>query len=315
MGKYDQYLVGLNAEPTSQPSNSGNGKYDKYLTGLPESLNTSVDKKPMVNPALREAISRVPGLLEKLAPVIPGLEPLTTVKELLPTANTIKEGFPKVAGNIAEKLGGMGVNPNVSATLTTPIAIAPELASSAMGLGEVLAGKSVLSQAIRNTPRNLSPRYDVLNEAAGISKNLPVSKGSIPKYPGLNGLPSNVPPPQAPAISPMSYPKEINPFLNFARMRLEGLGKKLHPQELNDYKSIINTAMRDNKITPGTDQFAVATRLKGQATKLLNKAVLGRAELDQIYALSKKLRIAPEVAKQLWNYIGPKLRWGVIGVP
>lgn len=228
--------------------------------------------------------------------------------------NKASQALKDVAGTAAEKMGSMGVPPKVAASVALPLAIAPELLAAGTSLAG-LEGETPLAQAITNTPRDLSPRYAALNEAAGISKDLPQATGRVAKFPNLAGQPSKVPPSFAPAISPTSYPKDTNSFLNFARMRLESLGERLQPQELNDYKSMMNTAMNDGTLTPGTDQFAVATQLKKQATDLLNKAVPGRVELDQIYALSKKLRVAPEVAKKLWNYLGPKMRWGLIDVP
>lgn len=294
MGKYDRFLVGLSSAPASPPAKakapSASGKYDKFLSGLS-----------------RGALG--------VARTIPEIDALSTIAELKGPADAIHAQFPEQAGNLAEYLGSKGFDPKVSAALTTPIALAPEIASSAMGIGQVVAGQGPLAKAIRNTPRMLSPRYDALNEAAGISKDLPVQGGRIPKFPNLAGLPSNAPPPQAPMVAPKMYPKDTNSFLNFARGRVESLGKKLSSQELHDYHTIINTAMRDGDIVPGTNQHAIASKLGKQVASLLGKAVPGREELDEIYALSKKLRVVPEVAKTIWKFLGPKLRYGVIGVP
>lgn len=157
-------------------------------------------------------------------------------------------------------------------------------ASGASAVADTTLGKAIL-----NSPKDLSPEYDALHEAAGISKNLPVQRGSTLKFPNLAGQPSSVPPPFAPAIAPISYAKDPNTLLNIARARMEGLGDRLSPQELNDYKTLIGQMLDTGKLGSGTP-FAVASQLKAQATDLLNNRVDGLADLNKVYGLSTKLR-------------------------
>lgn len=171
-------------------------------------------------------------------------------------------------------------------------------ASDAMtvyGLGSLaktgvgMAADTTLGKAVLNSPSSLSPEYDVLHEAAGISKNLPETGGRVARFPNMAGLPSSSPPPFAPAIAPKLYPQNTNALLNFARSRMEGLGDQLSPQELQDYRTLIGQMIDTGKVGSGKP-FAMASQLKSQATDLLNNRVEGLADLNKVYALSTKLR-------------------------
>lgn len=306
-GVYDQYPDAVVGERTLV-------KYPQY--------KSQIDPEQSVFGAVKEALSARPefkpygGVQDFTTSDNPLVAAEQTLTAPMRVGATISQPGSRKAGEaVAESLGAEGINPKISAAAGTAVSMIPDLAQAGSLINEVVRGPSVVAQAIRNTPRDLSPRYEALNESAGISKDLPVRRGTIPKFPGMNGLPQNVPPPQAPTVAPKIYPKETAGFLNFARARLEGLKDKLSPQELNDYKSMINTAINEGKIARGTQEYAVASQLKKQASELLSKSVPGRSELDEIYALSKKLRIAPELAKKVWEYVGPKMRWGSILVP
>lgn len=290
-GRFDDILAALPPEATQSPAvgaPQNRGKYDDILSGI--------------TPPKQSLKDQVKGAYRIATDIVPEVAPSPTQR--------IQKGLDIGGEKLAEALGKHGY-PKLGALYGTEIQTLPAILGAATGIGALETSEAPLAQAVRNSPRMLSPRYDAVKEAAGISKDLPISRGTIPKFPGLNGLPSNVPPPEAPMVAPKIYPKEINGLLNFVRARVEGLGSKLSGQELEDYHSIINTAMRDGKIAPGTPPYAVATKLlKDFVNPLRSKAIPGIADTDQIYALSKKLRIAPEVAKTIWNYVGPKMRWG-----
>jgi hypothetical protein len=180
-----------------------------------------------------------------------------------PTGQKILENFGRVAGGY-----GLG---SLAAT------------------GVVKAADSTLGQAILNSPKALSPQYDALHEAAGISKDLPVQRGTSLRFPNLAGQPTSTPPTFAPAIAPLTYAKDPNTLLNIARARMEGLGDRLSPQELNDYKTLIGQMIDTGKVGAGKP-LAMASQLRGQASDLLNNRVEGLAELNKVYALSTKLR-------------------------
>lgn len=180
-----------------------------------------------------------------------------------PAGQKILENFGKVAGGYGiGSLGAAGLN---------------------------AASDTTLGKAILNSPKDLSPEYDALHEAAGISKDLPVQRGNVLKFPNLAGQPSNVPPPFAPAIAPLSYAKDPNTLINLARGRMSALGDQLSPQELNDYKTLIGQMIDTGKVGSGTP-LAMAAQARAQASDLLNNRVDGLAELNKVYGLSTKLR-------------------------
>lgn len=234
-------------------------------------------------------VPRAKEIGRKILSSVPATEPLSMLGELYRPAKRIKEGFPRVAGEMAEYLGGKGVNPNVSAALTTPVAIAPEIASSALGVGEVLLGKGPLMQAIRKTPKMLGPEFQAGERAAGISGELPVQRGAAARFPDLSGKLLGQPPPQAPLLAPKSYPKDSSTILNFIKDRVSSLGDKLTPQELDDSKTILTNLIREGKVVRGTKPYAIASEQLKQVTKLHNEAIPGRETLNKIYSLSKTI--------------------------
>lgn len=291
MGKYDDILAGL---PPPETSTQSTGKYDDILAGLPPA-----------NGGGKPPIGYVVSQVRKLAPW-----------------NRISQAMPEIAGAGAEKLGEMGVNPKVAAAAMLPVSMAPELTGAAAALSDMAPvsegiSKSPITKAIVNSPRDLSPEYDALHEAAGISKNLPETGGRTARFPNLAGQASKVPPPFAPAIAPTNYPRDPNAMLNFARSRMEALGDKLSPQELSDYRTVIGQLIDTGKVGGG-QPMAMAAQLKAQATDLLNNRVEGLAELNKVYALSKKMRnptlFLPQAIQGLIQKYGPWVARGAAGV-
>lgn len=221
--------------------------------------------------------------------------------------NRVSAAMPKISGSGAEFLGALGVPPKVAAATMLPISMAPELTSAAGAIGE-LANPSPLTKGITHSPANLSPEYEELYKGAGISKNLPETGGRVARFPNLAGQPSKVPPPFAPAIAPINYPRDPNALLNFARSRMEGLSDRLSPQELSDYKTIIGQLIDTGKVGGGTP-MAMASQLRARASELLNNRVEGLSELNKAYAISSKLRnpmqILPDFIQQGIQKYGP----------
>lgn len=281
---------------------------DKPATKI-EYIDPPQDHPALTSPGFMDAVKRVPGLAGKLAPMIPGIEPLTTIAEAAPFATKIKdETLPKAGEDLAGYLGEKIPNhPNIGAAAGTIVAKAPDIIGSAMGLGELAAGDSAIAQAIRKTPRMIGKEMESGVSAAGISDKLPVQRGAFARF--ANNASKGMSPEAAQASLPMapaSYPKDPNSFVNFAMARVQAFGEKLSPQELSDTKSALSTMMRDGKLVPGTPPYAVATKLKRAVTDLHNQAIPGREELNQIYALSKTLH--PEIGK--WAVEGAK-KYGV----
>lgn len=261
--------------------------------------------EPQQHPALKsagfmDAVKRIPGMAQKLAPMIPGIEPLTTAAEVYPTAEHIKNDvLPKAGEDVAGYLGEKIPNhPNVGAAMGTIVSKAPEIVSAGMGLGEIALGDSAVAQAIRKTPQMIGKEMEVGSKAAGISDKLPVQRGAFARFP--NNLSKGMVPEAAQESLPMapaSYPKDPNAFVNFAMARVSAFGKKLSPQELNDTKTVLSTMMRDGKLAPGTPPYAIASKVKTMVTELHRDAIPGREELNKIYAISKTLH--PELGKWL----------------
>ena len=290
MGKYDKFLVGISSAPApGQAPSKKTGKYSQYTAGLDTPRQNADLRKPTFG------------------------EIYDARKDFSPPA-LIKSKILEPGGEKIAELGGRFGYPKTGAAVGTVVSELPAFVSAAAGLID-LYGKdpSTLSKAVRNTPRMLSPKYSELKEGL-VSGDLPERAGRVARFPNLGGQPSLAPPPQAPMVSPKSYPKELNSFLNFVKARVNSFGKKLSAQELDDYHTELQTILADTRLK-GTAPYAVAQGLKKLVDPLRGGAIPGINELDKVYALSKKLRVAPEIAKKIWNYLGPKARWGVIGVP
>lgn len=297
MGKYDKFLVGLSSAPaqgvqSSVPVNTG--KYDQFLTGL-DSQPQAQDEEPKTGEL---SIMDAMGLAGELAPS---------------PVQRIQRGLDVAGEKIAEFGGRMGA-PKTSAAVGTAVQMAPTALGAATTLGGLYSKEPTkLADAIRNTPKMLRPRYEAI-KGDFVSGDLPERAGRVARFPSFSGKLQLGPEPLTPMAAPKSYPKELNSFLNFARARVNAFGKRLSPQELDDYHTELQTILSNNQLR-GTSPYAIAEGVKKLVDPLRSEAIPGLGELDKVYALSKKLRVAPEVAKKIWSYVGPKMRWGAIGVP
>lgn len=318
MGRFDDLTADL--QPATSPN--GGGRFDDLLRDLPPS-----------DPSLAD---RFGSAMKSLSPALPGGGgAVSTISELYDPAKKIHAAFPKVAGDISEYLGEKGVNPKIAASATLPIAIAPEIVSAGMGLNEIANGTSNFSKAVRNTPKDLGEQYAAQNEVAKISGELPVRSGKLPGYPKSSADLGDLNTAKNMMLNPPnSYPKDPAAIINLAKNRIEAFGSDLTNQELNDYDSMLGNMIKLGRNTvekiAGKGAWGVLGETQGKVADLLSKGITAaidkvpywpenyepsREQLDQVYALSKKLRVAPEVAKKIWSYLGPKLRWGMIGVP
>lgn len=227
-------------------------------------------------------------------------------------ASKLSALFPQMAGAGAEELGKLGVNPKIAASAMLPVSMAPDILGTIAGAEEI-ENPSTLTKAITHSPSDLSPEYNAVKEAAGISNNLPETGGRTARFPNLAGQPSKFPPDFAPAIAPINYPRDPNSLINFAQARMQGLGNRLSPQELSDYRTIIGQLIDTGKVGGG-QPLAMAAQAKAQATDLLNNQVEGLAELNKVYALSSKLRnpsqFLPQAVQTLIQKYGPSVARG-----
>lgn len=168
-------------------------------------------------------------------------------------------------------------------------------------------------KGLLSSPSSVGEEMESGEEAAGIaSDTLPVRRGTIAKFPGLDGLPTNTPPVEAPTVAPMVYPKDTNTFLNFARQRVDSLGEQMQPQELADYRTTLNTMFKSGEIKPGTKPYALASQLYTDTNSLFENAVAGRADLNEIYKYSKVVPNFMTGLGTIAKKYGPRVATGVL---
>lgn len=216
---------------------------------------------------------------------------------------------PDVAGQAASDIGLATGYPKTGAAIGTAIKMAPYVAGG-VGLYQGLnAVENPIVKGLLNTPRELGPEYQALDQEAGVSQKLPVQKGTVAKFPALDGSPQNEPPPEAPHVSPISYPKDRNTYLNFVRDRIDGVGQNLTPQELADHDKILNDIMSSmkSKGQGGTPVFQKAAQAGSDITNLRNAAVSGRPALNTAYGISKNSEAVAQAIKQ---YALKGAQWG-----
>jgi hypothetical protein len=206
----------------------------------------------------------------------------------------VGQGLDAAGQGTANILGKAGY-PKAGAVLGTGISLAQPILGAATSLSSVM-GDSPIAQAIQNTPKDLGPRYQQLDQVAGISSDLPIQAGKAAKYPppDLGPLASKAPRPvlsaePLPSTTPQSYARDPSSFLNQASQRVNTFGDRLTPQELHDYKTILTNQINGGDVAPGTQAYAMAVKLRGQVSDLLNNAVPGRQELNQIYGYAKTI--------------------------
>jgi hypothetical protein len=309
VGKYDDLTADLppavNASGQMNTSASG-GRFDDLLSDLgppPQTtwgaVKTALGSRPELQP-----FGNVQGFKTSPNPLVAAGQ---TLAAPIRTGMTLQTGFPKAGEAIAESEGAEGY-PKAGVAAGMGVSMIPALANTAIGLNSMYESDNPLIKGMVNTPKELSPEYDELHQAAGISKNLPVTGGRVARFPNMAGQPSANPPPFAPAIAPINYPRDPNALLNFARARMEGLSDQLSPQELNDYRTLIGQMIDTGKVGSGAP-LAAASQLRAQATDLLNNRVEGLADLNKAYAISKTVQnpstLIPEVIREGVEKYGP----------
>lgn len=272
-------------------------------------------------------------LVYKMAGAAPTPTSLIKEKVLEPTGEKIAElggttKFPGISKSISQP---------VSAAIGTVVSEAPAFLSAATTLGGLYneTDPTLAAKAIRNSPKMLGKQYQFQDEAAGIGNELPVRSGKLPGFEKTSADIGDAETAKNMSLNPpVSYPKDTNAFLNFARARMSAFGEDLTPDELTHYKDSSNALIklgenRVNTLAQNGKAYAMANQMNKQAgtlqAKVVNSALVGkkipegyqrsREDLNRLYAWSKRMRIAPVVAEKIWKYLGPKFRWGEILVP
>jgi len=298
VGKYDDLLADLppavNASGQMNTSASG-GRFDDLLNDLPPPVSQSSESFPL-NP-LRTAMYAA-GKVSDLAPW-----------------NKVSKVFPAMAGGVAKEYTSMGLDPRISALLATPLAIAPQIAGTALSLEGLHNAPSPTVRGLVNTPAELGPEYEAQNTAIGITRRVPQEGGAVAKFPQpeFQGFGAKQPRPVVPAeplpsIIPIRYPSKPGDFMAYANNRLQ-FGTQLDPQELMDWQVKLQTDMGNGaipKIDPSTGKittiFQQASDLKNRIQQTFNKIaeprLVGadlpegtmptRAGLNQAYGIAAK---------------------------
>ena len=223
--------------------------------------------------------------------------------------NQVSKIFPEAAGKLAETYGAHGMNPYISAMLTTPLAMAPAIAGTALGQEGIYESENPIAKGLLNSPKELSPEYDKLlsNPNLNISQRTPELGGAKATFPNPYGNPLSTKPPQAiqtetayptnlrgaeplPTTVPLKYPGQAdNPraFINFANARIQAFGDKLLPQEVIDYGKIISQYYKDGVFPEGSPLATDGAKLSSTVDALKNQLIQGKKALDIAYGISK----------------------------
>ena len=255
----------------------------------------------IANSSVGQAIGKVGNVIGQAAnvaaPLVAAVTPGSGIPELA------QKGAPAVAqaeGQAVSDYGQQKGYPMTGAAVGTGISMIPDAINAYAGVEGLHNVDNPVIKGLLNTPQELGPEYAALDAKAGVSGQLPIQRGSVPKFPGLDGQPSNAPPTQAPNVAPISYPKDTNTSLNFVRNRIDGVGDNLTPQELSDHKTILSNLM-GKMSTQGqgnTPVFAKAAQASSDVTDLQNANVGGRASLNTAYRVSKGLQGATDAIKK-----------------
>lgn len=223
--------------------------------------------------------------------------------------------------------------PKTGAAIGTAVAISPEILGAVTGLEGLYKSPSPTVQGLLNTPQELSPQYAAQNAAAGISNTVPETASKVvnpdpysypstltkPKYvngiagqvegaPTIPRLKPQVAPEPLPSTTPLKYPDDPGTLINLINNRVNQFGQSLNPQELSDYKNLLQTKMGAGGDIPKFDQNGNMTSIWAQAsqtnknlTGALNQAVdqninpanlpdgtlQSRGDLNQAYSTAK----------------------------
>lgn len=275
----------------------------------------------------------------------------------------VQQGFKQAGGAIAEGggyLGGRIGYPQTGQALGVgiggTIALAPELLATYTGLKGIYESQNPVVKGLVNTPQELGPQYEAQNEAIGISNKVPETASKVQyenpqQYPSqlsnirykqnppIAGIPVEPTPiatgakmptpkpviPAEPLAStvPLKYPNDPGSLINLADSRIATHGENLTPQELSDYKKILDT-MIDNGTIPKFGENGKITPLYARASQLRNTIVsLGnklaepllqnanvpegimqsRSGLNQAYGIASKQQAVTEASKQAMKYL------------
>ena len=317
-------MVNNNAVPLDVDATYGDAP-----TALPPSAQAPIDVDSLYGSGASTPPPQPPSLWEKMKsaggkaasvagkaqniaePLVSAVMPGSGIPEM---AQAAAPGIAQSEGQMISDAGLATGYPKTGAGIGTGIAMIPDIAAAAMTI-PTLKGSSIIAKGLMTAPEELGPAMQAGEQSAGIDTGAAVvRRGTIPKFPGLDGLPQNVPPPEAPTVAPVVYPKDTASYLNFVRDRLDSLGEQLTPQELADHREIINTMFKKGEVVAGTKNYALASQAYADANSLFTDAVAGRADLNQVYKYAK---IIPSIGDALGGAVkkyGPRVVQGALAI-
>lgn len=269
--------------------------------------------------------------------------------------NKANQALKNVGGNVAEAGGYLGAKTGYPQTgeavgvgLGGAIALAPDILAAYTGMKGIYNSPSPTVQGLVNTPQELGPQYAAQNQAIGISNDVPETASRVvnpdpyqypsqltkPKYvngiagqvegaPTIPRLKPQIPAEPLPSTTPLKYPNDPGTLINQINDRISQHGTNLNPQELSDYKNLLQTKMANGDI-PRFDPNGKTTSIFAQASQtaknvsnalnqvsepLLKNAQLPegtlptRAGLNQAYSISAKQQALMNFIKK-WSLRG-----------
>lgn len=252
---------------------------------------------------------------------------LGQVEQLAPW-NKANQAIKNVGGDVAEAggyVGGKVANAGYPATgnaiqktgvgVGGAIALSPDLLAAYTGMQGIYNSTNPTVQGLVNTPQELGPQYAAQNQAIGISNDVPETASKVvnpdpyqypstltkPKYvngiagqvegaPTIPRLKPQVPAEALPSTTPLKYPDDPGTLINQINDRISTHGTDLNPQELSDYKNLLQTKMSNGdipKFDPNgkvTSIFAKASQAASNVTNTLNQVsepLLQNAQLPE----------------------------------
>lgn len=252
---------------------------------------------------------------------------MSQVEQLAPW-NKANQAVKDIGGEVAQVggyIGGKVANAGYPATgnaiqaggvgLGGAIALSPDLLAAYTGMKGIYNSPNPTVQGLVNTPQELGPQYAAQNQAIGISNDVPETASKVvnpdpyqypstltkPKYvngiagqvegaPTISRLKPQVPAEPLPSTTPLKYPDDPGTLINQINDRISTHGTNLNPQELSDYKNLLQTKMANGdipKFDPNgkvTSIFAQASQANKNITNTLNQVaepLLQNAQLPE----------------------------------
>lgn len=195
-----------------------------------------------------------------------GMKMLGIASEKTPASYIRSKTFEPAGEGIAEVLGERGA-PVTGAALGTAVQMAPDILGMALGTKGTYSSTNPTVKGLINTTKELGKDFGIQNEAIGVTRRVPVESGMKARVPIHGNPPASV----VEEAIPSQYPKNTGAFLNYANSKIQGVGDRIHPQELMDWQVKLQTDLNNGSIPKFDQETGRITTAYQQATQLLDK--------------------------------------------